>query len=697
MDQCRIPRGTGFLNHDFEEIFDAIPVAVFIKDRDSRIVLINRACEAQWGVPREAICGTDGAQFFPPEQTQAFIEKDKEVFRNGAQIEFEEEFWNSTLQENRIGHTVKKPIYDAAGEPAYLVGITSDITERKLAESARRQIEESMKLAAQIYRSSSEAIMVTDEHNRIVDVNDAFTRLMGYELSEIEGKDPKIMQSGLHDKEFYRQFWQAITEHGRWQGEVWDRRSDGQLIAKWVTISVIRNPDGSVFRHVAQFSDITEKKQQDELIWHQANFDPLTDLPNRRLFRDRLEQEVKKAHRTGKPLALLFIDLDHFKEINDTFGHDKGDLLLAEAARRIRLCVRDTDTLARLGGDEFTVIIPEFQGVVAVERIAQQIIAELSTPFEFGSDHGEISASVGITVYPDDAESLEELMKLADRAMYLAKDQGRGRFAYFTESMQRQAEEKRVLTSDLRHALTRDELIVYFQPIVDATTARIVKAEALLRWRHPVRGIVSPMDFIPLAEESGLILEIGEWVFQRAIDAVAHWQEAFGRLIPVSVNKSPLQFAEQSAGNRWMERLRTLSLPSHSITVEITESILIKDSPTVKRRLLDFRNRGVEVSIDDFGTGFSSLSYLKQFDVDFLKIDRSFIGNLAEDAADKALTEAIIVMAHKLGLKTIAEGVETEAQRDMLVRFACDYAQGYLFSEPLPIEGFDALLQAQTA
>jgi EAL domain-containing protein (putative c-di-GMP-specific phosphodiesterase class I) len=300
-------------------------------------------------------------------------------------------------------------------------------------------------------------------------------------------------------------------------------------------------------------------------------------------------------------------------------------------------------------------------------------------------------------VYPDDAESLEALLKLADRAMYLAKEQGRGRFAYFTDSMQRKAEDKRALINDLRRALPQGELLVHFQPIVDAATGRIVKAEALLRWRHPMRGIVSPMEFIPLAEESGLILEIGEWVFDRAIDAVAHWQEAFGRLIPVSVNKSPLQFADKTAGVQWMERLGRMALPGHSITVEITESLLIKDSPTVKRRLLDFRNRGVEVSIDDFGTGFSSLSYLKQFDVDFLKIDRSFIGNLAEDASDKALTEAIIVMAHKLGLKTIAEGVETEAQRDMLVRFDCDYAQGYLFSAPLPIEGFDALLQAQAA
>ncbi len=417
---------SGFLNQSIREVANAIPAALFVKDRDCKIIFMNRACEEQWGMSFDDLHGTDASQFFPPEQMEWFLAKDREVFAGGRQIAFEEQYWNAKLKQNRIGQTFKNPIYDSAGKPLYLVGITIDITERK-------RLEASMKLASLIYQSSSEGIVVTDEKNRIVDVNAAFTRITGYELAEIKGRDPKLMQSGIHGIEFYQQFWHAIHEHGSWQGEIWDRRKDGQLIAKWVNVSVIRNQDGSVYRYVAQFSDITEKKQKEELIWRQANFDQLTDLPNRHLFRDRLEQEIKKTNRTGLPLALLFIDLDHFKEINDTLGHDKGDVLLAKAAQRIRRWVRETDTIARLGGDEFTVIIPEFGSMAIIERIAQHIIQELSAPFDLGSDSRSISASIGITIYPSDALNLESLLKYADQAMYLAKERGRNQFAYFSE------------------------------------------------------------------------------------------------------------------------------------------------------------------------------------------------------------------------------------------------------------------------
>ncbi|WP_292938590.1 PAS domain S-box protein [Noviherbaspirillum sp.] len=541
-----------FLSQKIRDVVNAIPAAFFVKDRHSKIILMNQACEEQWGLAFDDVYGTDASQFFPPEQMQWFLEKDREVFAGGQQIDFEENFWNEKRKENRIGHTVKKPIYDSDGKPLYLVGITIDITECKqaserlrasdeklrslfelapvgialndmqgrfiefndafqricdyprdelraldywaltpreygehealqlksLAETGcygpyekeyirrdgsrvpvrlngvqvqgtdgqpciwsiveniteHRRIEESMKLASLIYQSSSEGIMVTDELNRIVDVNPAFTRITGYELAEIKGRNPRLMQSGMHSTEFYQQFWNAIHGRGSWQGEIWDRRKDGQLMAKWVNVSVIRSEDGKIYRYVAQFSDITEKKRMDELIWRQANFDQLTDLPNRRLFRDRLEQEIKKANRTGMPLALLFIDLDHFKEINDTLGHDKGDILLTEASQRIRRWVRETDTLARLGGDEFTVVIPDFGNTATIERIAQHIIQELNAPFSLGSEQGRISASIGITIYPADADTLEDLLKQADRAMYLAKMRGRNCYAYYSET-----------------------------------------------------------------------------------------------------------------------------------------------------------------------------------------------------------------------------------------------------------------------
>ncbi len=576
-------------------------------------------------------------------------------------------------------------VRDGAGQLSYAIGAAMDITERK-------QAEETMRLAASIYQSSMEAILVTDERNRIVDVNLAFTRITGYTLSEITGQDPSILQSGRHDDAFYREMWRAIHDDGHWQGEIWDRRRNGDVYAKWVNISVIRHADGSVYRHIAQFSDITEKKRQDELIWTQANYDALTSLPNRRLFQDRLEVEIRKSNRTGSPIALLLIDLDRFKEINDTLGHAKGDVLLIEAARRINACVRDADTVARLGGDEFTVILPEVADTTDVERVAQEIIEELNKPFSLGGkEFGYISATVGITLCPDDAQDFDSLMKHVDQAMYRAKGEGRSRFGYFTPSMQQEAQEKRALTDDLRQALARGELEVYYQPIVDMKHRRIVKAEALLRWKHPARGMIEPDVFIPLAEESRLIVDIGEWVFGEACARVDQWRRQFGTIIQVSINKSPVQF-EFTAGKSWANILERHGLPGNSITVEITEGLLLKESTKIKQHLLEFRNNGIEVSIDDFGTGFSSLSYLKQFNIDYLKIDRSFVRYLAGNDNDIALVEAIIVMGRKLGIRTVAEGIETQAQHDLLASFGCDYAQGFLYSPAVPSQEFVRLL-----
>ncbi len=453
-----------------------------------------------------------------------------------------------------------------------------------------------------------------------------------------------------------------------------------------------RAADGHPIRLIGTNTDITELREKEALILKQANYDPLTGMPNRRLFFDRLELEIRKAERTHATVALLFIDLDRFKDVNDTLGHGKGDLLLIEAARRINQCVRESDTIARLGGDEFTIILTDFGESIHLERIAQDVIQALSTPFDLGnSDRGYISGSIGIALYPNDARDAESLIKHADRAMYQAKANGRRRFSYFTQSMQEQAMEKLALTNDLRHALAKNELEVYYQPIVETATGRITKAEALLRWHHPQRGLVSPSVFVPLAEEARLIEEIGNWVFQQVLDNVRRCQELYGCNIQVSVNKSPIQF-EAQAGHDWMRRLEQQPSLAGNIAVEITEGLLLKESDVVKERLLDYRNRGIEVSIDDFGTGFSALSYLKRFDIDYIKIDRSFVHQVVEDASDKALTEAIIVMAHKLGIKVIAEGVETEAQRDLLTGFGCDYLQGFLYSPPVPKDEFMRLL-----
>lgn len=667
-------------------LLDNLPYRAWLKDKEGRFLAVNHEfARAYSDLSPEDLVGQIDQQVLPPEIAARCRAADQAIMASGKSQYVEESLLEN--QEERWLETFRTPIFDSHGHLLGTTGLARDITERK-------RVEEALALAASIYQTSSEAIMVTDADNNIVDVNPAFTRLTGYEREDVLGQNPRLLQSGRQDKSFYQQMWHTLLREDRWQGEIWNRRKSGEFYAQWTSLSVTRHPDGSVHRHLAQFSDITDKKLKDELIWKQANYDTLTGLPNRRLFHDRLEQEIKKAHRTRHSLALMFIDLDRFKEINDTLGHAQGDQLLVEAALRILGCVRETDTVARLGGDEFTVILPEFNSTMHLERIVQNIIQRLSSPFTLNSEEvGYVSASVGITIYPNDAQDMPELLKHADQAMYAAKTEGRNRFSYFTASMQQEAHEKLALSNDLRQALTNNQLEVYYQPIVELSSGHIVKAEALLRWHHPQRGDISPAAFIPLAEEAGLISEIGSWVFREAITSVERWRRKYGRLIAVSVNKSPAQFTEQSNNaDSWISTLDTMGLPGNSIAVEITEGLLLDKSVTVQKRLLEFRNHGIELSIDDFGTGFSALSYLKRFDIDYLKIDRSFIHDLTEDESDKALTEAIIVMAHKLGIRTIAEGVETQAQYQLLQTFGCDYVQGFLFSPPLPESKFQALL-----
>ncbi len=564
-----------------------------------------------------------------------------------------------------------------------------DISERVEAEGG-------LELASQVFETMDQAVVVTDANNRIVTLNPAATRITGYSLEEVRGYDPKVFSSGRQDAAFYDQMWASIQHDGRWEGEIWDRRKDGHAYLKWLTINAICDTHGQVQQYVSVFSDITERKQTEELIWRQANFDSLTGLPNRHLLHERLQREIAKSQRTGHALALLFIDLDRFKEVNDNLGHAKGDQLLIQAAERLSEHLRETDTVARLGGDEFTVLLPEFGQRSALERITLNLLRVLDQPYELGDDDtAYTSASIGITLFPDDADDLESLLKQADQAMYVAKAAGRNRYSYFTASMQEEAREKLAVTNELRKALAAGQLEVYYQPIVDLKDNSIIKAEALLRWSHPHRGMVSPAYFIPLAEEAGLIHEIGEWVLRQVLDQIVQWREELGCNIQVSVNKSPLQF-ERPAEPSWEQQLIERELPGNSITVEITEGSLLSTSERIHERLLAFRNAGIEVSIDDFGTGFSALSYLHRFDIDYLKIDRSFVMELDEGATNTALVEAIIVMAHKLGIKTIAEGVETEAQREMLRDFGCDYAQGFLYSPPVSAQQFTRQIQSST-
>ncbi|MBS4098999.1 MAG: EAL domain-containing protein [Sulfuricella sp.] len=562
----------------------------------------------------------------------------------------------------------------------------------------KKHAEADLQLASSVYQASGEAIVVTDAHNRIVAVNPAFTRVTGYTRDEVRGQDPKLLKSGRTPKAEYEAMWQALVDTDQWQGEIWNRRKNGEEYAEWLTINTLRDEHGEIYRRIAMFSDITEKKRTAELVWRQANYDTLTGLPNRNLFHDRLQQEIRKTQRAGQTLALLFIDLDRFKEVNDTLGHDAGDFLLKEAAGRIIACVRESDTVARLGGDEFTIVLPDLANISRVEQIAQTVVEMLALPFDVHGKSVYISASIGIALCPTDAEDVENLLKSADQAMYAAKEHGRNGFSYFTESMQLAAQTRMQIGTSLRDALAGEQFQVYYQPVVDLSSGHIVKAEALLRWLHPEHGMIGPAAFIPLAEETGLINEIGDWVFKESARMAKRWSDMeiphakVNCPVQISINKSPRQFASGKTHESWLGYLREIDLPAHSVVLEITEGLLLDDHASVTETLNSFRDSGVQVALDDFGTGYSAMAYLKKFHIDYVKIDQSFVRGLTTDHGDRVIVEAIIAMAHKLELKVIAEGVETIEQRDMLIAASCDYAQGYLFAHPLPGEEFERLL-----
>ena len=459
-----------------------------------------------------------------------------------------------------------------------------------------------------------------------------------------------------------------------------------------LTVTPITTAQGYEFS--AFIRDITQKKQSEGLIWKQANFDALTNLPNRHMLFDRLGQEIKRAERAHLPIALLYLDLDRFKEVNDTLGHSMGDRLLLEASRRISACVRDTDTVARMGGDEFILILTDLSEVKKIDSLAQTILDALAKPFALERESAFVTASIGITLYPHDATEMEALIQSADQAMYAAKNTGRNRYCYFTQAMQQAAQTRLRMTNDLRGALAGAQFRVYYQPIVDLATDRITKAEALVRWQHPTRGLVSPAEFVPLAEETGLILEIGDWVFRQAVHQARRWRNLYDPQFQISVNMSPVQFhSGKSPCQDWLALMRGQEVPGQAMVIEITEGLLLKEDAGVKDTLQQFHAAGIKIALDDFGTGYSSLSYLQKFDIDYLKIDQSFTSKLEPGSSALALCDTIIIMAHRLGMQVIAEGMETQAQRALLAASGCNYGQGYLVSRPVPAEAFEALLQ----
>lgn len=560
----------------------------------------------------------------------------------------------------------------------------------------RKRAEAQLRLAAHVFEHSGEAILITDRDNLIVEVNPAFCRMTGYTPEEIRGQNPSILASGRATPEEYQVMWQAIREQGFWQGEMWDRRKDGEIYPKLLTISVVHNVRGEIDFHIASFADLSEQKATEERIRHVAHHDALTGLPNRLHLQISLEQTIATAKREDQEVAVMFIDLDRFKVINDTLGHNIGDGLLVEVAHRLSECVRESDLLARLGGDEFVVALAGDDAVNAAAMVAEKILEHLAEPCRIEGHILHSTPSIGISLYPHDGDSIETLMKTADTAMYHAKSKGRNNFQFFSPEMNQSSIARLQLESSLHRALERDEFAIHYQPQADLASGRLVGAEALIRWHHPERGMVSPLQFIPLAEENGMILPIGTWVLREVCRQIKVWRDMGLTSLRFAVNLSPRQFHDENLLGNIIAILREFDVPASALELEITESSVMENADAAERLLNHLHRHGLSIAIDDFGTGYSSLGYLKRFPVSKLKIDRSFVMDIPGDPDDSAIAIAVIQLGRSLGLKVVAEGVETGEQKQFLNDHGCDMLQGYWYSKPLDAAAFQTFaFQAQ--
>ncbi len=668
--------------HRQEQILDHIHESVITMDLAGFITSWNRGAEKLFGYSAAEAIGRNVLFLYADENDDDSSFEDAFLEHGGREMEVRrrrkngEVFWAS-LQLSLLR--------DDDGEPAGLIGFLSDITER-------RNAAEMLRLHSRIFDASDEAIMITDAQERIVSVNPAFTRITGYSVPEVMGETPRKFSSGRHDAAFFAAMWKKLLETGYWQGEIWDRRKDGEIYPKWISIGSVRDASGEVTHYFSIFNDITDRKRAEGRIHHLAFFDALTGLPNRSLFNRLVDQSLIEAARTDLYGSLLFIDLNRFKPINDTLGHGVGDKVLQEIANRFRACLRGADVVCRLGGDEFVVALFDITSRDHAATVAQKLMTALDDPIIIDGRELKVGAAIGISVFPEDGTDTETLLRLADIAMYRAKQTGPDAFAFFSEEMNRRAVDRLTLESSLRRAIERNELLLHYQPKVRTVDGVVIGAEALVRWRHPERGMIPPGEFIPVAEETGLIVQIGNWVLEAACRQARQWKDAGLPVTRIAVNLSARDFSTGLPG-RVGQLLARHELDAAWLELEITESMLMHNTDKVITMMDEIAALGVSLSLDDFGTGYSSLSYLKRFPIDTLKIDRSFVINIPGDSNDCAIAGAIISMAKQLKHNVIAEGVESADQLAFLTSLGCDEIQGYLFSPPLPAEKFEALLR----
>lgn len=576
---------------------------------------------------------------------------------------------------------------DAQGNPVRIIGTHTDISDRKLAE-------EQMRIAVSAFESQ-QGMMITDEQKRILQVNHAFIKMSGYSEAEILGRTPRMFKSGRHDGVFYKEMWETISQNGYWHGEIWDKRKNGDIFPKWLSITAVANSDGKVTHYVGVHTDITERKNAEQKIESLAFFDQLTGLPNRTLLLDRLKQLIAVSMRNSQYSAMLMIDLDHFKNLNDTLGHDKGDIFLAQVARRLEDCTRAIDTVARLGGDEFIIILPEHspdkkRAADLAEKVTEKILEALNQDYKLDGNSHHSSASIGVCLFGTESITTEDLMKQADLAMYKSKSAGRNAISFYDPEMQSSVLKRTALEKDLRNAIEQQQFTLQYQPQVDIN-GRITGAEALLRWLCPGRGAVSPREFIPLAEETRLIIPVGEWVLETACAQLAVWaKRADMSHLKIAINVSPIQFAKADFVEQVLSTVKNTGIKPDRLKLEPTESHLLHNIEDIISKMQVLGDAGISFSLDDFGTGYSSLSYLKRLPLWQLKIDKSFVRDILTEPNDAEIAKTIVALANSLGLEVIAEGVETDSQQASLAKLGCYHYQGYLFSRSLPIKEFDA-------
>ena len=660
-----------------QSIVDISPSIIYVKDQAGRYQLVNIAYEKIARLQRQEIIGKTDHELFPAEIADKFRSNDRRVLDSRSAIEVDEQA--PQVDGIRDYLSVKFPLYGVNGEVSAVCGISTDITDRKAIETRLRQ-------SAKVFESSGEGLVIMTCEGKVIDVNPAFTEIMGYEKEELVGKTPRYWKSDQHPNQFYAQMWSSIQETGQWRGEIWNRHKNGSLIPELLTIKSVFDDRGNLLNYVAVYSDISTIKTSQAKLEYLAHHDLLTDLPNRVLFNAHIAHAIDRAERHGRRLALVFLDLDQFKHINDSLGHNAGDQLLKLSADLLKQHLRKTDAVARIGGDEFTFLLEEISDSEDVIRTVEKILKAFDSEFLLGDHRLRITPSIGISLYPEDGRNAETLLRNADSAMYRAKAEGRNTYRFYTESLTARALERIRLEAGLRKAILNGELCVYFQPQYELKAGNMIGMEALLRWHHREEGLLYPGLFIPIAEDSGLIQALDDWVMRAVCQQTKSWLEQGLDIPRISINISGKDIDQGQLSSRIKNLLLEYDLDPDHLEIELTESFIMGRSKQSIEELTRLRNLGLRLAVDDFGIGYSSLAYLKKLPINRLKIDRSFIQDIPNDANDVAITEAIVALGSSLGLEIVAEGVETPAQQAFLIDIGCPYGQGFLLSRPLPAE-----------